>query len=53
MATIEVLTENQRRRRWSAKRIKRDSGIGLSLVASKQELLHKKLSRWRRLFQWG
>ena len=33
MATIEVLTENQRRRRLSAKRIKRDSGIGLSFVA--------------------
>jgi hypothetical protein len=32
MVTIEVLTENQRRRRWSAKRIKRDSGIGLFWV---------------------
>ena len=59
MVMVEVLTGNQRRRRWSAEQKKamvleaEQPGMSISLVARKYELHPNQLFRWRRLLHEG
>jgi len=59
MVTVEVLSGNQRRRRWTAEQKNamvletEQPGMSVSVIARKYEVQPNQLFRWRRLFHEG